>query len=430
MAKGKADTVVPRRSPRLRRQAAMAQSRPEATLLGLPAELRLYIYGYLLGLTKSKRLPGYVCRRAMNEECEIVNSRPLNEFCGYTSLLLTCRLVYNEAVEVLYASTILNSPKSGKMPVLSLNTSQSQIVGSQLPGMFCRNHLVYREGIAGVFRRTNALRVSVYGYPSSEDAYCCWDPDGVGDELYPHPDGLDNRTQAIDNVNWLVSRLRLYSDLQYLSITLHWDEVCDCLWEPQELVDSEVLLKPFKSLRNIKKVKIPSLGTWIEFNMEHGIAESDGAEEFEDFEEVVAYKKRLRAILGSNAPVMESAIPLSTWLSTKQSVKNMIVRAPEAEVEPWLARACLAFNEQNKKAFSSALRGLQNAWNAEMKKMRGIGGAVSQLRSTAFSDVPSAQRVEDDRQSIQFEEFSWKDKDVEKEDREIYKRWTKLALPQ
>ncbi|KKY19288.1 hypothetical protein UCDDS831_g05493 [Diplodia seriata] len=245
---------------------------------------------------------------------------------------------------------------------------------------------------------------------------CCGDWHHLDPEEYPHPFGFDDKSQAFDNVRWLAEQLSRSAGFDHLGITVEWDVGDSLEVDPPDIEDSQSLLKPFKAVRNVKELKIGGLGTIMEMMMDCGEIED---EMLESWQEVIAYKKKLRAILGSNAPVNENPIPLSTWLHFKQIVRRLMGFAPQVGAQKFLGQAAHAVRAQDKKAFQKASNGLFHEWKEEQKQRKKIATQFSELRQTTFLDIPAGQRKEDDPKGLDYY-FSWSDPSIDKDDRAAY----------
>lgn len=396
----------------------MRQPRPEATLLGIPTEIRLYIYAYLCPDAPTSHIR-CACHNTMRTDCELSASQQGKQPRGYLALLLSCRTIYNEAVDILYKPIIGTGCEAAKVSRFLVTAHQVSLAG--FPAMFCRTHLTYRNGTAGLFQRIKKLHITIIScFEHSVSCSCCveWFA-GHDFEECPPPFGFDDKSLAIDNIRWLAEQLGRSDGFDYLSIELNWDYGEGFMSEgsPPELKDSRALLHPFKALRNVKELKIGGLGTWIEDAMEMGDVEGGMIDEWE---EVIAYKMRMREILGSSAPVNENPVSLSTWLSFKQTVRRLNFFAPQVDAPKYLAQAAKAVRIQDKNAFQKTSTSLFNAWKEELQQRKRIASQFSELHQATYLDIPPGKRKEDDPKSVEFSEFTWGDPTIDKEDRAAY----------
>ncbi|KAK0653388.1 hypothetical protein DIS24_g6131 [Lasiodiplodia hormozganensis] len=204
-----------------------------------------------------------------------------------------------------------------------------------------------------------------------------------------------------------------------LAIKLQWDfDDSDSMPDSTpELLDASTLLGPFRALRNVMELKIKGLGTWIEDAMEMGDMEG---EMIDEWEEVIAYKKTMRDILGSNAPVNENPIPLSTWLGFKQTVRRIIFFAPQVGAQKYLEQAAEAVRIQDKNAFQKASNSLLKGWKGELRQRKKIASQIDELREATYLDIPPGKRKEDGPEGVELSGFTWSDPTIDKEDREAY----------
>lgn len=406
---------MPRQSSRLHGPETESQSKTKPTILGIPTETRLYIFEYLYSITKTTTDYGdCVCHNSETDECALINSRRSNEFCGYAALFLTCRTFYHEAVDLLYRP-ITHLETKGVMPHLLVSADDVEL--SNFPGMFCRKHLEYRNGTASIFRRINTLSINVIGTLEPETGCACcgkW-PVLADEESRPAPFGFDDKNQAMDNVRWLADQMSHSTGINILSISVGWSD--DGFDKYPDLEDSALLLKPFKALRNVNELEFVTLSTTPEQEQDEYGLEVDTIGEWK---QVVHYKKRMREILGSNAPVTENPIPLTAWLDFKRTVKRLMTFAPQVAAHIHLNAAALAVGDQGSLAFRKALTDLRKAWRDEMKQREKIELRVSNLRNVKLLDIPYGKRKEDDPEEVEFSVFDWSDPNIEGSDRRAY----------
>ncbi|KAF9630613.1 hypothetical protein BFW01_g1175 [Lasiodiplodia theobromae] len=390
----------------------MRQPRPEATLLGIPTEIRLYIYAYLCP-NKEDRHVNCACHKSKRHDCDLSASPQGKEPRGYLALVLSCRAIYNEAVELLYKPIIGTRCEDAKVPHILVTADQITLTG--FPGMFCRKHLTYRTGTSGVFRRIRKLHIMIVA-KHFEGCGCCGDlfAEHSG---FPHAPDLDDRSQALDNVRWLAEQLGRPGGFDQLAISLEWNEGELDYDDVPELEDSETMMAPFKALRNVKELKIGTLGTCFE---DWAMMGDLDPEIIREWEKGVAYKKKMRDILGSNAPVKENPIPLSTWLGFKRTIRRLVFFAPQVGAHKYLEEATSAFDTQDKKAFQKVSSNLFKKWKEELKQRQTIAFDFSELRQATYFDVPPGKRKEDDPEGMEFSDFTWSDPTIDKEDRATY----------
>ncbi|KAL1615938.1 hypothetical protein SLS56_011633 [Neofusicoccum ribis] len=395
MAKSKPDAVMPRRSSRLIRRALMRESRVEATLLGLPTELRLYIYENLLPETVDEYDDGFPCQSGRAEDCELSLTQTNSGFCGYPALLLTCRTIYSEAVDMLYAP-ITKAVNGSEKDIPELFVSAYKIRLTKFPGMFCRRHLFYRDGAASIFGRIRSLDITFdCTYEKDDEGYLEYgEYDNDDDCSHPPPIGLGARCQVIDNIRWVISQLERSGSLEYLSLSLHCSNYCDGVFTFTDVHDSSWLLDPFKALRNVKKLRISSLGTSAELILDYG--EEFRPRDVGDWRKVVAKKKKMREIL-------------------------------EMRMQPSLEEAVEAYDLQDKAAFEQAVRCFEKAWEDDKKQRQQIDQLVAELRKSEYHDVSPGQHREIDPEGMEFSEFSWDDSDLEEEDKARYRKYGSYA---
>lgn len=413
MDDSKENPDVPRRSSRLMERATISRSRPDATLLGVPTEIRLMIYGHLSPVVSSSQSIFDACHRDPSEECALRRSQPEKKHRGYLSLLLTCHKIYDEAVEVLYKPII--RPDAEQCAVPRIRVSDERIVLGGFPGLFCRTHLVYRNVAVGVLRRIDCLHVEITStleYGAS--CVCCGDWHPADEDGCVPLFGFDDKSQSIDNVRWLAEQLRHSGSFKHLKITVDWDPCCE---DPPELDDLESLLKPLKALRNVEDMRISELGTILESLGDDGELYP---EMIEFWENEVAYKMKMRQILGSNAPVPENPIPISTWLGFKQTVRRIMTFAPQVGAAKYLRKVAVAFDKQDKSAFQKNANDLFKAWKEDKKQRQKIDLKFSEIRHAELFDIPAGKRQEDDPEGMKFSSLNWSNPEIDMKDRATY----------
>ncbi|OJD29812.1 uncharacterized protein BKCO1_7200054 [Diplodia corticola] len=414
MAEATQLAIEHRPSPHLHERTSTHRSRSEATLLGLPTEIRLYIFAYLLP-DKGDHWDRCACHNSEKDDCELSVPQQREEPCGYLAVMLSCRTVFNEAVDMLYKPFVGSGGTGGAVPHLFVDADTILMTG--YPQMFCRTHLTYRDGTAGVFQRIRKLHIVIESKLSDLSYACdCCEWRYFDPKMSLRPFGLDDKSQALDNVRWLAEQLSGSDGFDQLAITMRWDRDDEVDEDDlPELLDSRLMMKPFKALRNVKELKIGGLGTFIEELVERAEIEDDT---IDAWKEILEYKNEMRVILGSNAPVNENPIPLSTWLSFKQIAKRLMEFAPQVGAQKFVERASKAMNSQDKKVFQRALNELFSAWKDEQKQRKRIATQFSELRQATFLDIPAGKRKEDDPDGIlESSPFSWANRCIDKEDR-------------
>ncbi|GME35342.1 uncharacterized protein LTHEOB_4466 [Neofusicoccum parvum] len=263
-------------------------------------------------------------------------------------------------------------------------------------------------------------------YEKDDEGYLEYEEyDNEEDCSHPPPIGLGARCQAIDNIRWVVSQLERSGSLEYLSLSLHWSNYCNGVFTFTDVHDSSWLLDPFKALRNVKKLRISSLGTFAELTLDNG--EDFRPKDIGDWRKGVAKKKKMREILESDTPVGQNSIPLSNLLSFKRTAKRIATFAPQVRMQPSLEEAVEAYDRQDKAAFKQAVRCFEKAWEDDKKQRQQIDQLVAELRKSEYHDVSPGQHREIDPEGMEFSEFSWDDSDLEEEDKARYRKYGSYA---
>lgn len=267
------------------------------SLFDLPPELRVQIYEYSL---PQIRLPAtddsqITCNRCLGEVCLLEEQRsysPAKPSRGYTALLLTCKAIYKEAVDVLYSPTRFHVPPDFGRVVLHISTRRICLHDYN---MLCTRHLACRKGTESTFSRMRYVELNI-----TVDDQQFWGIDRDSDSTT-----LSGWAYSQENIQWVVHQLREAVNLEKLILSIDWMEYATSMENIRDV------LGHFGVLRNIPHMELRSSGK-IEWIIGKKLSK------FND------YMSELQALLAGSDLVHEPPVPFHFW----NLLKRLLVQFP------------------------------------------------------------------------------------------------------
>lgn len=275
------------------------------SLFDLPAETRIHIYEYCLPRSFTTRDQGIAakdnrntCHRAAHEVCLLEEHRshsPAELSRGYTALLLTCKAIYKEAVDVLYSPRRSHVSPTFTRVRLSISSREVRLRGYN---MFCPKHLTYREGIGPTFSRMRYFQLEIKAK----------DHGTIGYSGSYSPKKLSSWANTRENIQWVANQLRQAASLEKLVLNIDFLTFVSLM----DLEEAREVLEHFSVLRNIPHTELYVLGN------KGGLTEAE-------LSKFSAYKHRWQALLAGNDLVVERSVSVRSWNLLKRFLVQFAV---------------------------------------------------------------------------------------------------------
>ncbi|KAL1615939.1 hypothetical protein SLS56_011634 [Neofusicoccum ribis] len=349
------------------------------SFLDLPAELRVWIYEYALPLRRahSEDMVTEVgpCSKSAHEVCALEGRMEclglVENTRGYTALLVTCKKIYGEAVDVLYSPVRSHNQSNSTKMQLRISPKEITIRGY---GMFCSTHFKYREGSAVLFAKIRYLAIHIL---ACRDEW--WEPeDSYDDEAEEYDENLDrvlDMAQCRGNIHWAVTQLQTAIQLSTLALAVQWAEPLEYVWKPVFMDELEQYLEPLKYLRDISNVRILTLGV-----------------NYEDFSEQVSelkcYKCWMIRMMSGQSTVREPPIPFNAWNKFMNVLRHMRASCHPSwkrEIEDILAQVAFSFCYDEVEKFHMMRKSAYSIWKQDKDKW---GIPVEAILKVMVVEVP------------------------------------------
>ncbi|KAK7539704.1 uncharacterized protein J3D65DRAFT_619521 [Phyllosticta citribraziliensis] len=249
-------------------------------LLGLPTEVRLLIFEYLLPEpVQTDNASGHPCGLNSNAPCalELPSMNPRLPVRGYSALLCTCTKLSSEASRVLYNSS---ATYVAGHTSLVLEVARWTVTVRGLP-IFCETHDVYSPSAARLLSRLRNIVIRV---------------------IWTSACGIDS---VREHLYWCVRWLRKSPRLSRLDLAF-----CDAAHSKNHIAMAS-LLEPFRTLRNIQNPDIQFLKqSWSHGSRFFGYKWQfqDACEECIQCARTKVVMEEMKDLLRSNIPVTEPKI--------------------------------------------------------------------------------------------------------------------------